>query len=152
MQKREWDSKYMKCFPNIFNSNPLPPRNSAFAKNRITAQATSLGNVGLDLNVSPNLDVAPEPLFKRNISVDPFIPEKLIHLDPAVKVVGPLECLLQGAQPRVPRSPDFTPLPKLHFKAMSTVLEGDQSSLNSTVIRIFSLCFSLAGECQQHIS
>lgn len=102
--------------------------------------------------IPPNLDPLPELPLKRGILLCLFF----LHSPCTWILLGrfqvPWNVSFKGPSPRMPRHPDCTFLPELHFKAMRVVLEGDQSSLNSTVIRIFSLCISLASECQQHIS
>lgn len=148
LHKMRARQKILEVFSSIFDHNhkwpPLLPHPLSLPN-----PTNNKSNQVLEMVIyttMPLLRFSPLPeLFLSSAACASFPPAHLMHLDSTVKVVGPLECLFQGAQPWLPRQPDFSLLPELHFKAMSAVLEGDQSSLNSTVIRIFSLCISLAG-------
>lgn len=150
LQGMRTTQKVLEVFSSIVDHNrtqaPTLATSSIFAKTPLTAQANRVLEVVI-YTAMPLLSLGPFPkaISQQWCLCFFFFSAHLMHLDSTVKVVGPLECLFQGAQPWLPRRPDFSPLPELHFKAMSAVLDGDQSSLYSTVIRIFSLCISLAG-------
>lgn len=103
LHKMRARQKILEVFSSIFDHNHSVAPHSCHILRLCQNPTNNTSNQVLEMVISAAMSLLrfsplPKLFFSSAICVS-FPPAHLMHLDSTVKVVGPLECLFQGAQP-----------------------------------------------------